>query len=137
MKTVEVVAAVITINNKFLCVQRGESKFDYISKKFEFPGGKIEKGESKIAALKREILEELNIDIEIISEFITVNHIYPDFGLIMHSYICGVKTMKVELNEHLDYKWLNLDELPFLDWAEADVPIVTELLNQQNEQIQL
>ena len=133
MKTVEVVAAVITFNNKFLCVQRGESKFDYISKKFEFPGGKIEKGESKIDALKREIFEELNIDIEIISEFITVNHLYPDFGLIMHSYICSVNTMTVKLNEHLDSKWLKLDELHVLDWAAADVPIVDALLNKQNE----
>jgi 8-oxo-dGTP diphosphatase len=133
MKKVEVVAAVITFNNKFLCVQRGESKFDYISKKFEFPGGKIEYGESKTNALKREILEELNVEIEIINELITINHLYPDFELTMHSYLCTINSIQLELKEHLDFKWLNLDELHVLDWAAADVPIVDALLNKRNE----
>jgi 8-oxo-dGTP diphosphatase len=64
MKTIEVVAAIIIFDNKILCVQRGENKREYISKKYEFPGGKVEDGETKTEALKREILEELNMDIE-------------------------------------------------------------------------
>ncbi|MFN6091437.1 MAG: NUDIX domain-containing protein, partial [Bacteroidota bacterium] len=63
MKKVEVVAAIIVHNNKILCVQRGENKLSYISKKFEFPGGKIEEGEKKEETIKREIKEELNMDI--------------------------------------------------------------------------
>ena len=79
MKTIEVVAAIIIYDNKILCVQRGESKLNYISKKYEFPGGKIELGETKEEAIKREILEELNLEIEVRDEYMTVNHQYPDF----------------------------------------------------------
>ena len=67
MKHIEVVAAVIIFENKILCVQRNENKFEYISKKYEFPGGKMEVGETKEETIKREISEELKIDIEAVS----------------------------------------------------------------------
>ena len=89
MKKIEVVAAIIYHENKILCVQRGENKYDYISKKYEFPGGKMEAGESKEETVKREILEELHMDIEVQQEFLTVDHLYPDFHLIMHSFKCS------------------------------------------------
>ncbi|WP_293889747.1 NUDIX domain-containing protein [Flavobacterium sp.] len=89
MKKIEVVAAVIYHNEKILCVQRGNNKYKYIAFKYEFPGGKVEEGETNEEAIKREILEELNLNITIDSNFITVNHDYPDFTLIMHSYICS------------------------------------------------
>jgi len=79
MKHIEVVAAVIIFENKILCVQRNENKFEYISKKYEFPGGKMEVGETKEETIKREISEELKIDIEVGEEFLTVTHQYPDF----------------------------------------------------------
>lgn len=128
MKQVEVVAAIIQHNDKILCVQRGENKLPYISKKYEFPGGKIEPGESKEETIIREIKEELNMEISVIKEFITVNHEYPDFILTMHSYICSCETTSLTLTEHIDYKWLSISEMDQLDWAAADIPIVNKLV---------
>ncbi len=128
MKKIEVVAAVIHHNEKILCVQRGDNKYNYIAFKYEFPGGKIEEGETNEEAIKREILEELNLNITIDSNFITVNHEYPDFTLIMHSYICSCSVPELQLSEHIDYKWLDKTELKPLDWAAADIPIVDKLI---------
>lgn len=128
MKKVNVVAAIITHNNKILCVQRGENKFDYISRKYEFPGGKIEDGESNQETIIREIQEELKMEINPEEAFLTVEHQYPDFLLTMHSYICSCSCPELELTEHIDFKWLDISELKNLDWAEADVPIVEKLI---------
>jgi len=128
MKKVEVVAAIIKFNDKILCVKRGNSKFDYLSNKYEFPGGKIELGESNEVALKREIIEELDMEIDIKEKYLTVNHFYNDFEILMHSYICFCKNTKFKLNEHIDFKWLNINELNSLIWADADLPIVEKLL---------
>ena len=127
-KKVEVVAAVIMHNNKILCVQRGENKLPYISKKYEFPGGKIEAGETKEQTIKREIKEELHMEISTGDELITVEHEYPDFFLTMHSFICTCADPTVKLTEHIDFKWLETSELEGLDWAAADVPIVEQLM---------
>jgi 8-oxo-dGTP diphosphatase len=128
MKHVEVVAAIIQYQDKILCVQRGDGKFDYISRKFEFPGGKIEEGESQTEALRREILEELNMPITIGSHFMTVEHAYPDFAISMHSFLCETHNTALKLIDHIDYKWLIKSELPTLDWAAADIPIVKKLM---------
>lgn len=128
MKSIEVVAAIIIDNDKILCTQRGQNKYEYLSKKYEFPGGKIENGESKVEALKREIFEELKMEIIPIKEFIKVTHEYSDFNLIMYSYICTCKDPSLELSEHIDFKWLHKYELRTLDWAAADIPIVESLL---------
>lgn len=129
MKRIEVVAAVIEHENHYLCVQRNANKFDYISYKYEFPGGKIEPNETNEEALKREIQEELNIEIEIQKHIITVEHTYPDFIISMHTYLCKSQNRTLTLNEHVDHKWLEIVDLPSLDWAAADVPIVDYLLN--------
>lgn len=128
MKNIEVVAAVLCFEDEILCVQRPENKLPYISKKYEFPGGKIEAGESQKEALKRELVEELNITPQINDLYLIVNHSYPDFVLIMHSFICIVETKKVTLNEHIASQWLTRKELDMLDWAAADIPIVTKLM---------
>ena len=130
MKKIEVVAAVIIHNNKFLCVQRGDNKHDYIAFKYEFPGGKVEIGETKEKALVREIQEELNLKINIESEFLTVNHTYPDFMLTMHSFICSCKNSALNLTEHIDFKWLDKNKLDNLDWAAAEIPIVNKIINK-------
>lgn len=127
MKRIEVVAAIIQHDGKTLCVQRGPAKFDYIHHKFEFPGGKVEPGETGEQAITRELKEELHLDIFKADYFMTVNHAYPDFHLTMHAYICPVETRVIQLTEHIDAKWLSLEELPELDWAAADVPIVNKL----------
>lgn len=133
MKLVEVVAAIIVKDNKYLCVQRGESKLPYISKKYEFPGGKVEIGESKEAALVREISEELSLEIHGLEYFLTVEHTYPDFKITMHSYKCTVVNPILKLSEHLDFKWRSPNEMDDLDWAAADIPIVDKLKKEINE----
>ena len=126
-KKVIVVAAIIIHNDKILCLQRGENKFEYISKKYEFPGGKIELGETRKQTVVREIQEELKMDITPNQDFLTVEHEYPDFFLTMHSFICSCDDPTVYLTEHIDYKWLTISALNGLDWAEADIPIVDKL----------
>ncbi len=133
MKKIEVVAAIIYHEDKILCVQRNENKYDYISKKYEFPGGKIEEGESKEEALAREIQEELVMDINIEKEYLTVEHKYPDFILTMHSFLCKSDSKDLTLTEHIDYKWLSKDKLQGLDWAGADVPIVEKLIKKLDD----
>ena len=128
MKHYKVVAAIIVNNNKILCVQRDINKYEYISNKYEFPGGKVELGESTVDALKREIKEELQISISIQEEFLTVHHQYPDFELTMHSFICQTNDNSLTLTEHINYQWLYKHELNSLDWAAADIPIVEELM---------
>jgi 8-oxo-dGTP diphosphatase len=131
MKHIHVVAAVIIHNNKILCVQRGPAKYEYISKKWEFPGGKLEEGETKLEAIVREIKEELHMEINVDAFLITVKHTYPDFQLTMDTFLCSSITGELTLTEHGDYKWLEKSELSELDWAAADLPIVKRL----NEQI--
>ena len=129
MKKVEVVAGVIFCADEVLCVQRPQNKLHYISEKFEFPGGKVEEGETQEEALHRELSEELNLSIQIKSFFLTVVHPYPDFELTMHSFICEVDSKELTLNEHIDQKWLKINELHQLDWAAADIPIVDKLVS--------
>lgn len=131
MKKVEVVAAIIIYDNLILCAQRDKSSLKYISNKFEFPGGKIEPGETKKEALKRELIEELNIEPIINDSYLTVIHKYPDFELTMHSFICEAKSMNISLNEHISHQWLTKEKLFNLDWAAADIPIVQKLMKSE------
>jgi 8-oxo-dGTP diphosphatase len=126
-------AAIIVENKKILCVQRNKGKYDYISYKYEFPGGKLEEGENEEDALKREIAEELNLEIDVAEKFLVVTHEYLDFDLTMHSYLCKANTEKLVLKEHIDAKWLYKNELIELDWAAADLPIVSKLINTNHE----
>lgn len=130
MKTIQVVAAIIMKDNQILCTQRNVSKLGYISCKFEFPGGKMELGESEEDALVREIKEELDMDIQPFEKYITVDHTYPDFRIIMHCYKCFTSSKSINLKEHLSYQWLRAPELKILDWAAADVPIVNKLTEE-------
>jgi 8-oxo-dGTP diphosphatase len=127
-KQIEVVAAIIYFQDEILCVQRSNNKYNYISNKFEFPGGKIESGETRKEALRRELIEELNITPSINSLYLTVVHQYPDFELTMHSFICETNSKDLTLNEHISLEWLPINELKKLDWAAADIPIVEKMM---------
>ena len=132
MKQIEVVAAIIICNEKILCMQRGKGKFDYISFKYEFPGGKIETSETLTCALEREIKEEMEIEI-IVSQsdyFNTIKHKYPDFEITMHAFICKINEERFSRNEHVNHVWANLSDLNNLDWAAADLPIVEKLISE-------
>lgn len=122
MKRVEVVAAVIEKDNKIFCAQRNLAKS--MGGKWEFPGGKIEIGESKEEALVREIKEELDSDIKVNKYLMTVEHDYPTFHITMHAYLCTLVKGELTLKEHNDSVWLNKEELVNLDFADADKPIV-------------
>ena len=127
MKHVTVVAAVIERNGKILCVQRGKSALPYISEKWEFPGGKIEANETEQETIAREIREELHMDFVVGAKLMVVEHRYPDFHLTMHTYR-GTSNEEPQLTEHLAYRWLEPAALPSLVWAEADVPVVREII---------
>ena len=128
-KPIQVVAAVIIRDDKTLCVQRGKHIRDYVSLKWEFPGGKIEPGEDREQALRREIREELDVEIGNLEYFTTVKHAYPDFHLVMYAYTCSIGKGEPVLKEHVALKWLRVEELDQLDWAAADIPIVEKLLS--------
>ena len=130
MKKVEVVAAIIRSENKILCCQRESNKLAYLSNKWEFPGGKLETGETQKQALIREIDEELEMDIKNIEFALTVVHPYPDFELTMHAYFAEVTNTDYKLHAHLSAEWSSIKELDILDWAAADIPIVDFLQRQ-------
>lgn len=127
MKKIEVVAAVVMHENKILSVQRPHHKLDYISEKFEFPGGKIEQGETKEEALSRELKEELKLIVNIGNHIITIEHQYPDFILTMHTYFVKISSRTLTLNEHISQIWLDKQNIDSVDWAAADIPIVDKL----------
>ena len=100
MKHYNVVAAAIRHNDKILCMQRGKTKFDYTAYKWEFPGGKIETGESPQEAIRREIMEEMDMDIRVGDSVCTVVNDYPDFSITMQVFWCDVDSPVFDLKEH-------------------------------------
>ena len=134
-KHLEVVAAILIYEGRILCMERGHGKYAYVSNKYEFPGGKIEQGETKHAALERELREEMAINVNIKESdiYMTINHEYPDFTITMYAFRCKVSSPTFVRREHIDSKWLFPSELKTLDWAPADQPIVKKLSNDQGE----
>ena len=124
MKHYNVVAAAIRHNDRIRCMRRGKTKFDYTAYKWEFPGGKIEAGESPQEAVRREIMEEMDMDIRVGDSVCTVVNDYPDFSITMQVFWCDVDSPVFDLKEHNAFKWLSMDDLPSLDWAEADRKVV-------------
>lgn len=118
MKKIEVVAAIIYKDGEYFATQRGYGEFEGM---WEFHGGKIEPGESRESALKREIQEELGIDITINKFLCTTDYDYPSFHLTMHCYLCGVESGKIELKEHKSARWLTVELLDSIDWLPADI----------------
>jgi len=105
-----------------LCAQRSESMKHPL--KWEFPGGKVKENENLEACLKREIKEELGVEIEILERLPSNFHIYSNFKLELIPFRCSLQTYEIDLLEHSRVLWLPIEKLKELDWAEADVPIV-------------
>lgn len=126
MKTIEVVAAIICIDKRILVTQRSSGKF---AGYWEFPGGKIEKGESGEDALVREIKEELNADLVIDSFFTKIEYDYTDFHLILYCYKCCLSEFDITLKVHSDAKLISKDELSNLKWLPADYQLL-DLIKQ-------
>ena len=121
MKTIKVVAAVIKRNNKIFVTQRGYGEF---KDGWEFPGGKVEKGETKEEALIREIKEELDTVIKVDSYLDTIEYDYPDFHLSMDCFVCSIVEGHLVLKEHEDSKWIKKEEIDTLNWLPADLVIL-------------
>ena len=124
MKTIKVVAAIIIHENKIFATQRGYGEF---KDGWEFPGGKIEPGETPQEALVREIKEELDIDIEVKDFLETVEYDYPTFHLSMDCFWCEIVEGSLELKEHEAAKWLDRESLYTVDWLPADVGLVEKI----------
>ena len=121
MKTVKVAAAIIVHNNQILATQRGYGEF---KDGWEFPGGKIELGETAQEALGREIKEELDVEIEVEDFLETVEYDYPKFHLSMDCFFCRIRSGALVLKEHEAAKWLTEEELDSVAWLPADKGLI-------------
>ena len=128
MKTIEVVAAIIQDGDRYFATQRGYG--DY-KEWWEFPGGKVEAGETPEEALVREIQEELDTTIKVERFLTTVDWDYPKFHLTMHCYLCTVAEGDLTLREHEAAKWLTMDDIDSVNWLPADVLVVKCIEKQQ------
>ena len=124
MKTIRVVAAVIRHNGKILATQRGYGEW---KDGWEFPGGKIETGETPEAALKREIQEELDTEISVKERIDMIEYDYPNFHLSMDCFWCEIVSGKLELKEHEAAKWLTKESLDSVDWLPADQALIEKI----------
>ena len=126
MKKIEVVAAILQRNGAYFATQRGYGEFEGM---WEFPGGKIEEEETAEFALKREIQEELGIDLTIDKFLCTIDYNYPSFHLTMHCYLCSIASGEIELREHKSARWLRPEELGSVEWLPADKDVISRLNN--------
>ncbi len=124
MKIIKVVAAIIRKNNQIFTTQRGYGDF---KDGWEFPGGKIEDGETKEEAIKREIKEELDLEINVESYFDTIEYDYPNFHLSMDCFVCTIAEGSPVLKEHEAAKWITIEEIDDVDWLPADRTIIEKL----------
>ena len=124
MKQIEVVAAIIRKADKMLATQRGYGDWkDW----WEFPGGKMEPGETPGEALQREIREELSAEINVDEFLCTVEYDYPNMHLTMHCYLCSLQQATLHLNEHEAARWLSVGELDCVQWLPADQLVVEKI----------
>ena len=124
MKTIKVAAAIIIHDDQIFATQRGYGEF---KDGWEFPGGKIEEGETPQEALAREIKEELDTEIEVKDFLETVEYDYPEFHLSMDCFFCTIKSGELVLKEHEAAKWLTAETLDSVDWLPADQALVQNI----------
>jgi 8-oxo-dGTP diphosphatase len=129
MKVIEVVAAIIhDEEGRIFATQRG---YGPMKDGWEFPGGKMEAGETPEEALKREIWEELETRIEVEQLFETIDYDYPDFHLTMHCYICKIESGELTLKEHEAARWLTKEQLSSINWLPADQSLIRRLTESE------
>ncbi len=133
MKNLNVVGAIIYNQGKILCTKKGNSSNPFTAFKYEFPGGKVEEGESKEQALSRELLEEMNfaIDPDAFKFYMTVHHEYESlFSIDLSLFKVEVENPIFELKEHIEYKWLYPKDLLSVEWAPADKDVLNQLIKE-------
>lgn len=128
MKVIKVVAAIIAEKGRIFATQRGYGEF---KDGWEFPGGKIEEGETPQQALVREIQEELDTEVEVGDLLGTVEYDYPTFHLSMQCFLCRIKSGRLNLKEHEAARWLAEDELDSVDWLPADIEVLEWIRRSQ------
>ena len=125
--SIEVVAAIIFFENKILVTQRKFSKNSAFSYKYEFPGGKVEDNEDKITALRRELMEELNLEITSFKHFASYNYNYDVNKIKLNFFVSNVTELKITLKVHESYKLVTVRQLSQLDWLAADYEVIKML----------
>ena len=132
MKTVNVVAAIIRDGNKIFATQRGYGEY---KDRWEFPGGKIEQGETPQQALVREIKEELDTEIDVGDLLTTIEYDYPQFHLSMQCFWCRIVEGTPVLKEHEAARWLDLEHIDSVDWLPADQSIIVLIKEKMSDQV--
>ncbi len=132
MKNLKVVGAIIFNQGRILCTKKGASSNPFTAFKYEFPGGKVEEGETKEQALSRELLEEMNFEIspDDFRLYMTVHHNYDTFSIDLSLFKVEVDNPKFELKEHIEYKWLYPKDLLSIEWAPADKDVLEQLTKE-------
>ena len=125
--SLEVVAAIIFFENKILVTQRKFHKNAAFSYKYEFPGGKVENNEDKIAALRRELMEELNLEISSFKHFVSYSYNYDINEIKLNFFLSNVKELKITLKVHQSYRLVTVKQLSQLDWLAADYEVIKML----------
>lgn len=125
----KVVAALIFDGKRLLICKRPKNKA--LALLWEFPGGKLENGESGVEALKRECMEELSVDVEVMELFDEIQHDYDDFSVHISFYVCKIMSGTLSKNEHEELKWVQTEELLDYDFCPADFPVVKRLYSGQ------
>ncbi|MCC8099349.1 MAG: (deoxy)nucleoside triphosphate pyrophosphohydrolase [Clostridiales bacterium] len=129
MTHLKVVGAILIFDGKILCMKRRKGQNEATSLKYEFPGGKIDPGETRTQALERELEEEMDLHLTIREEdfYQEVHHQYANFFITMYVYKCYMPSPAFVQKEHVDHRWLTPSELPELEWAPADRYVVSRL----------
>ncbi|MBQ9546080.1 MAG: (deoxy)nucleoside triphosphate pyrophosphohydrolase [Bacteroidales bacterium] len=127
-----VVCAVVEHQGEILCMQKGDHKYPYISHHWEFPGGKVEAGESEEQALVRELMEEMDYHVKVERHLLTTDYVYPDFEISLSAYLCHPLNeetpRRFAMKEHLQALWLPSEKLHTLNWAPADQQLIEMLV---------
>ena len=126
-----VTAALIKDEHKILIAQRGRTK--RFGRQWEFPGGKAKSGETPEACLRREIREELNLEIQVEEHFCTVHHRYPDFHIELMAFWCSIVGGSLQLEEHEQVRWVTVPEMEQYNFVEADLNVISALVSNKSK----